>query len=157
MPVLIDQGDALYGRFGVILHPVVGVAGPEGRLVGGAPFAKVNYRAILRAQIRHALAERSDEELAEVLNPPAAALGGEASVAHPVFASSSREQLASTNYDQALANLKRSLDQNPTADASSLRGRILAAQGGNRAEALAAFAAALGTGLRRKCKRAGRN
>ena len=44
MPVLIDQGDALYGRFGVILHPVVGITGPDRRLVASA-FAKVNYPA----------------------------------------------------------------------------------------------------------------
>ena len=141
MPVLIDQGDALYGKFGVILHPVVGITDPERQLVAYQPFAKVNYEAIIRAQIRHALKEISDEELAEVLNPPAAALGGEVSVAHRYFRLAEK-QFASTNYDQALANLKKSLDHNPTADAWSLRGRVLAAQG-NRAEALAAFAAAL--------------
>lgn len=141
MPVLIDPGDALYGKFGVILHPVVGITDPERRLAAYQPFAKVNYEAIIRAQIRHALKEITDEELAEVLNPPAAALGGEASVAHR-YLRLAEKQFASTNYDQALANLKQSLDRNPTADAWSLRGRILAAQG-QRAEALASFTAAL--------------
>ncbi len=141
MPVLIDRGDVLYGKFGVILHPVVGITDPERRLVAYQPFAKVNYEAIIRAQIRHALKEITDEELAEALNPPAAALGGEASVAHRYFRLAEK-QFSSTNYVQALANLKKSLDQNPTADAWSLRGRILAAQG-HRAEALTAFAAAL--------------
>jgi hypothetical protein len=141
MPVLIDRGDALYGKFGVVLHPVVGITGPDRRLVAYQPFAKVNYQAIIRAQIRHALKEVSDEELAEALNPPAAALGGEASVAHR-YLRLAEKQFASANYDQALSNLKKSLDQNPTPDAYSLRGRILAAQG-DRVEALTAFEAAL--------------
>ena len=141
LPVLIDQGDALYGRFGVVLHPVVGITDPHRRLVAYQPFAKVNYRAFIRAQIRHALKEITDAELAEVLQPTAAVLGGEASVAHRYFRLAEK-QFLSTNYDQAFSNLKKSLDQNPTAEACSLKGRILAAQG-KRVEAAAAFAAAL--------------
>jgi hypothetical protein len=141
MPVLIDQGDVLYGKFGVVLHPVVGITDPEHRLVAYQPFAKVNYEAFIRAQIRHVLKEITDEELAAVLNPTAAVLGGEASVAHRYFRLAEK-QLQSTNYDQALANVQKSLDHNPTAEAWSLRGRILMARG-KRAEAVAAFAAAL--------------
>jgi hypothetical protein len=29
MPVLIDRGDALYGKLGVILHPVIGITGQD--------------------------------------------------------------------------------------------------------------------------------
>jgi hypothetical protein len=141
MPVLIDQGDALYGKFGVVLHPVVGITDQDRRLVAYQPFAKVNYQAFIRAQIRHALKEITDEELAEVLQPTAAVLGGDASVAHRFFRLAEK-QFQSTNYVQALANLQKSLDKNPTAAAYSLRGHILAAQG-NRAEAMTAFAAAL--------------
>jgi len=141
MPVLIDQGDALYGRFGVVLHPVVGITDQDRRLVAYQPFAKVNYSAFIRAQIRHALKEITDEELAEVLKPTAVVLGGEASVAHRYFRLAGK-QFQSTNYDQALSNLKKSLDKNPTAEACSLQGRILAAQG-KRVEAVAAFEAAL--------------
>ena len=141
MPVLIDQGDALYGKFGVILHPVIGITDRDRRLVAYQPFAKVNYEAFIRAQIRHALKEITDEELAEVLKPTAAVLGGEASVAHR-FLRLAEKQFQSTNYTQALSNINTSLEKNPTAGAYSLRGRILVAQG-NRAEATAAFEAAL--------------
>lgn len=141
MPVLIDRGDALYGKFGVVLHPVIGITDQDRKLVAYQPFAKVNYKAFMRAQIRHALKEISDEELAEILKPTAAVLGGEASVAHR-FLRLAEKQFQSTNYSQALANIQHSLDKNPTAEACSLRGRILAAQG-NRAEAVAAFEAAL--------------
>src|ERR1035437_3139774 len=141
MPVLIDRGDALYGRFGVVLHPVIGITDQNRRLVAYQPFAKVNYEAFIRAQIRHALKEISDEDLAEVLKPTAAVLGGEASVAHRFFRLAEK-QFQSTNYDRAITNINTSLEKNPTAEAHSLRGHILAAQG-NRAEAMAAFEAAL--------------
>jgi tetratricopeptide (TPR) repeat protein len=141
MPVLIDQGDALYGKFGVVLHPVVGITDENRRLVAYQPFAKVNYAAVIRAQIHHALKDITDEELAEALNPPAAILGGKASVAHR-YLRLAEKQFQSTNYVQALSNIQKSLDQNPTAAALSLRGRFLAAQG-NRLDAAAAFEAAL--------------
>ena len=141
MPVLIDQGDALYGRFGVVLHPVVGITDQDRRLVAYQPFAKVNYRAFIRAQIRHALKEITDEELAAVLKPTAAVLSGEASVARRYFRLAEK-QFQSTNYGQALSNLKKSLDKHPTAEACSLQGRILAAQG-KSVEAVAVFEAAL--------------
>ena len=141
MPVLIDKGDAIYGKFGVVLHPVIGVTDENRRLVAYQPFAKVNYLAFMRAQVRHALKEISDEELAEVLQPTRAMPDGEISMAHR-YLRLAEKQFQSTNYDHALTNLQKSLDQNPTAAAHALRGRILAAQG-NRAEAKAAYEAAL--------------
>jgi len=141
MPVLIDRGDALYGKFGVVLHPVVGITDEQRKLVAYQPFAKVNYQNIIRAQIRHALKEITDAELDDVLQPTALPLGGEASVAHRYFRLAEK-QFQSTNYDRALSNTRKSLDENPTAEAWSLRGRILLAQG-NRSEAKAAFEAAL--------------
>jgi hypothetical protein len=141
MPVLIDRGDVLYGKLGVVLHPVIGITDQNRRLVAYQPFAKVNYQAFMRAQIRHALKEISDAELAEALQPTAAVLGGDASVAHRFFRLAEK-QFQSANYNHALTNLQKSLEKKPTADAYSLQGRILAAQG-KRPEAIAAFEAAL--------------
>jgi tetratricopeptide (TPR) repeat protein len=141
MPVLIDAGDALYGRLGVVLHPVVGVTDERRRLVAYQPFAKVNYHAFMKAQVQHALKEITDAELDEVMHPQAAVLGGDASVAHRFFRLAEK-QFQKTNDVQALASVQKSLDKNPTADAWTLRGRILLAES-NRVDAAAAFAAAL--------------
>jgi tetratricopeptide (TPR) repeat protein len=141
LPVLIDEGDALYGKFGVVLHPVVGITDQNRRLIAYQPFAEVNYANFIRAQIRHALEEISDEELAGVLKPVALPLGGDASVAHRFFRLAEK-QFEATNYDHALVNLQKSLDKTPTAEAHSLRGRILLAQQ-NPGEAKTAFEAAL--------------
>jgi hypothetical protein len=72
MPVLIDVGDALYGKLGVAQVPVTLMCDQQHRLVAYQPFTKVNYAAVVRARVRNLLKEISDEELAAVLNPPAA-------------------------------------------------------------------------------------
>jgi len=81
MPVLIDDGDALYGRLGVALVPVTGITDRDHRLVAYQPFTKINYVEVVRARIRHLLKEISDAELAQVLNPPKATQGGDVEVA----------------------------------------------------------------------------
>jgi len=141
MPVLIDQGDTLYGKFGVVLHPVVGITDQNRRLVAYQPFAEVNYANFIRAQIQHALKEIPDDELAAVMEPTALNLSGDASVAHR-FLRLAEKQFQNTNYGQALANVQKSLGKNPTAEAYVLQGRVLLAQG-QRAEALVAFKEAL--------------
>ena len=141
MPVLIDRGDELYGKFGVVLHPVVGITDQHRRLVAYQPFAEVNYANFIRAQIRHALGEITDAELSGALKPDALPLSGDTSVAHHFFRLAEK-QFQSANYDQALANVRKSLDKNPTAEAYVLQGRIFLAQE-KTAEAAAAFQSAL--------------
>ena len=72
IPILIDVGDVQYGRLGVSQVPVTGMCDQQHRLVAYQPFMKVNYAAVVRARVRNLLKEISDEELAAVLNPPAA-------------------------------------------------------------------------------------
>lgn len=139
-PVLIDRGDSLYGRLGVFLHPVVGVTDEHRTLVAYEHFTKVNFTAVVQAQVRHALKEISAEELALILHPPAATIDKDESVAHRQFRLAEK-QFANTNYAQALVNVQKSLARKPTAEAHALRGKILAAQG-NTKDANAAFEAA---------------
>jgi hypothetical protein len=72
MPVLVDEGDALYGELGVALHPSVGIADRERRLVGYQPFRKVNFLDAMRGQVRLALGEIDQAALARILDPGAA-------------------------------------------------------------------------------------
>jgi hypothetical protein len=51
-PVLVDVGDALYGRLGVLLHPSVRIADKNHKLVADVPFAKTDFRDVIVA--RHA-------------------------------------------------------------------------------------------------------
>ncbi|MBI3885731.1 MAG: redoxin domain-containing protein [Opitutae bacterium] len=142
MPVLIDAGDALFGRLGVILEPCVGLAGADRRLVAYRPFAKVNYPAVVRAEIRHLLGEIDAAELARAGNPPPATNGGPAAAAHRRLRLAEKLFQAKL-YPQALENVQTSLEKDPaSAPAHALRGQILAAQN-QPAAALLAFARAL--------------
>ncbi len=140
MPVLIDRDDALFGQLGVIMRPSVGITDTNRTLVAYEHFTEVNYANVVAAQVRHALKEISDDELAAVLRPPAGNIDEADSVAHRYFRLAEK-QFAATNYDQALINLQKSLDQKPTAPAFALQGKIFTAQNKTN-EAAAAFESA---------------
>jgi len=129
MPVLIDEGDALFSELGVVLYPTVGLADAQHKLVAYEPFRKVHYRAVIQARIRHLLGEISDEELEKVLHPPLATSGGPSAAAHRRL-KLGEKLLQAKRYDKALESVERCLELDPTlAEAHVLLGRILAAQG----------------------------
>src|SRR5512133_4039837 len=43
MPVLVDAGDALYGKLGIRMHPVIGIVDKKGKLSAFEPFRQINY------------------------------------------------------------------------------------------------------------------
>jgi len=142
MPVLIDTGDALYGRLGLALTPVVGLADREHKLAAYLPFAKVNYSEIIRAHLRRLLGEITEEEMNQILKPPEMIQGSDPELARRRFKLAEKLfQLGS--FDKAMESAKRSLEKDPSsAAAHALLGQILAAQG-KKAEASKAFEAAL--------------
>ena len=85
MPVLIDAGDALYGKLGVALCPVLGITDQNHKLVAYEYFTKVNFVEVVQARIRHLLKEIDQRELDRVLNPPAAIPSADGDVAHRRF------------------------------------------------------------------------
>jgi tetratricopeptide (TPR) repeat protein len=142
MPVLVDAGDALYGRLGVALQPVVGIAGKDHRLVAYQPFTKINYAEVIRARIRHLLKEIDDRELADTLHPPAATLSDDAAAARRRLMIA-KKLLQAKNYEKALENVKFSIEKDPAFPAAhALLGDILRAQG-NCPEALLSYERAL--------------
>lgn len=142
MPVLVDEGDALYGSLGVALHPVIVIIDANHRLAAFEPFRAINYCIVVTARIRRVLGEISDQELAQALSPPRAQEGGNGEIARRYRALA--EALFKTkNYDKALENVRKSIEKDPgLAAAHALLGAILAAQG-NCADAVHAFRRAL--------------
>jgi tetratricopeptide (TPR) repeat protein len=69
MPVLVDEGDKLYGRIGVRLHPVVGIADDKGKLLEYVPFHKINYCDMVRVRVRKALHEVDQVAVDKVDHP----------------------------------------------------------------------------------------
>ncbi len=140
MPVLVDRGDALYGKLGVRLHPVVGIVDQKQRLVAYQPFTKVNYGEVIRARIRRTLGVIDDAELARVLEPPRSTAS--AGPAHR-YLNLAHSLLERKSYEKALEWARKSAEADPTlAEAQVAIGEALAGQG-NCVEASKAFEAAL--------------
>jgi predicted Zn-dependent protease len=70
MPVLVDEKDALYGELGVVLHPSIGIADAQHKLVAYQPFRKLNLLDAMRGRIQLVLGEITDAQLAAILDPP---------------------------------------------------------------------------------------
>lgn len=142
MPVLIDAGDELYGKLGVVLEPALGIADKEHRLAAYQPYTKVNFVAVVRARILHLLKEIDDDALERVLRPPAADNGGQTAGAHRRF-KLAQKLFQAKQYPKALESITISLEKDGAAAAAhALHGDILAAMG-QAEEARAAYDRAL--------------
>ena len=141
MPVLVDEGDHLYGQLGVAQLPVVVLCDKEHKLAAYESFRKVNYQAVVSARVRFLLKEINEEQMAAVLNPPAATTDSEEAAAHRRLTLAAK-LMRDGKYEAALNSVAVSLERNPTPEAYLLRGDILAAQG-KCGEAAAAYAEAL--------------
>jgi len=142
MPVLIDEGDALYGRLGVALCPVTGITDRDHKLAAYVPFTKVNFPVILQAHVRRVLGEISDKELAEAVDPSSAAPIGDGAAARQQMKLAEKLRQAGNN-EKAIEIARKSIEKDPSAAAPHvLIGQILAGQG-NRPEALKEFELAL--------------
>jgi tetratricopeptide (TPR) repeat protein len=76
MPVLIDEGDVLYDRLGIRLHPMVGIA--DGKFVLNAmePYRQIEYCEMIKTRIKLLLGEADQAALDKVLNPERSDLPG---------------------------------------------------------------------------------
>ncbi len=77
MAVLVDEGDRVYGKLGVRLHPVVGIVDAEGTLLAYVPFHQINFCDMIRVRVRFALKEVDAAAVARVDDPPRALLPNE--------------------------------------------------------------------------------
>jgi len=112
-PVLIDAGNALYGKFGVRLHPVVGITDQKGLLTAYQPYDQINFCARVKAQVLRTLGEINDEELQRQLNPaPTVDPKNNNSKAARNLKMGERF-FAAGNYEQALATARHSLELIP--------------------------------------------
>ncbi len=141
MSVLVDEGDALYGKLGIRLHPVIGMVDRKGKLAAFEPFRQINYCERVRVRVKLLLGEATEADVAKVDEPERSTTRSEDGVAkrHVNFA---RTLHGIKQDDKALEELQKALAILPNAAAYSLQGQILAGQG-KCPEALRAFDAAL--------------
>ncbi|MFL5261508.1 MAG: tetratricopeptide repeat protein [Anaeromyxobacteraceae bacterium] len=131
MPVLVDEGDKLYGALGVRLHPVIGVTDDQFALFAFEPFHKINYCDRVRGKIRYLLHEIDLAELDLADNPARALFPNEIKGAVTKRHVRMGEALLRTKqYGKALDEAKQILEKEPAyAPAHVLLGQALAAQG----------------------------
>jgi tetratricopeptide (TPR) repeat protein len=141
MPVVFDEGDRVYGRLGVKLHPTVEVIDGAGKLSGTEPFRAINYCDRVVARIRFVMGEISAAQLAQAQDPPDSGTRTDAGVARR-HANLARRFLALGQLKEALAEVQQSLMIAPSGEAYVLQGQILARQG-NCKDATRAFQVAL--------------
>ena len=128
MPVVVDRGDALYGRLGVKLYPVVGVADRAGRLKHYLHFREVNYIPMIEACVRFELGEITRPQLEAVLHPPVTRLDKTPPWEARRWLHLAQRLFERKQYRKALKAVDHSLQYNPDqAQALVLKGRILAA------------------------------
>jgi tetratricopeptide (TPR) repeat protein len=114
MPVLIDEGDALYGELGVSLHPVLGIADERGKLLAYQHFLKINMLDVVRGRIQVALGEIGEAEMARLVEPPAATIDlGNRAGARSRFMLA-RALLARGNAEKAIENARAGVALDPT-------------------------------------------
>jgi tetratricopeptide (TPR) repeat protein len=131
MPVLLDEGDRLYGKLGVRLHPVVGVADDQGTLLAYVPFHQVNYCDMIRVRIRFALREADQAAVDRVDHPPKAVFPNEVPGAVARRHVNLGERFVATSqWAKAADQARIALELEPgMAAAQALLGRALAGQG----------------------------
>ncbi len=128
IPVLLDPGDTLYGKFAVKLQPTIFVVDRRGTVASVEPFREINYLDRVAARLRFTLGEIDEKELAAAEDP------GRSDTHSDVGMARSRAQFGQKlmdmgQLDMALAEVQKSLAAAPTGLGYVLQGKILARQG----------------------------
>ncbi len=143
MPVLIDEGDVLYERLGVRLHPMVGIADGKFVLAALEPFRQLQYCELIKTRIKILLGEASQAALDKVVNPEPTFLPG----ADPAKKAMRDVNMARRLYEigeyaESVKFSQRALELAPVAAAYAVMGKSYAKLG-KCAEAEKAFTSAL--------------
>lgn len=127
MPVLLDEGDALYGQLGVTLHPCIWVTDARHHLAGYQPFRKLNLLDATRGRIQLALGEIDEAQLAAILDPHPAPVAASRAHARLKLA---RKLLAAGAAQAAVESARAAVAQEPDlAEAHAVLAEALAAAG----------------------------
>jgi hypothetical protein len=123
VPVLLDPGDALYGRLQIRQHPLVLVADGEGTVTLSQPYVRVRYCEIVWAHVRYLLGELDEAALEKELHPARADFPSDdkANVAKRYVTMGKREA-AMGKCDRAQRSFAKALELHP-GDADALAGK----------------------------------
>jgi hypothetical protein len=121
VPVLIDAGDAVYGKLEIRQHPLVVVTDAKGKVALAQPYVRLRYCDILTAHVRFLLKEIDAAQLQAALNPPRATMPSDdqGAVARR-FVNMARMEVEAGHCDRAVLWFKKALELAPgNADAQA--------------------------------------
>src|SRR5574341_430921 len=122
MPVLIDEGDVLYDKLGIRLHPMVGITDAKGKLFAIEPYRQIEYCDLIRTRIQIALGEKTEADLVKIENPDKGIMPGD----DPAKKATRDVNLARRlyeigQYQKAIDRAKKALEIAPIARGFSLQ------------------------------------
>jgi tetratricopeptide (TPR) repeat protein len=77
MPVLVDEGDLLYEKLEIRLHPAIVIADAKGVVQATEPYRQLDLADVLQARIRLALGEIDQAAMERALDPEVSRLPGD--------------------------------------------------------------------------------
>jgi tetratricopeptide (TPR) repeat protein len=139
MPVLVDDGDVLYARLGIRLHPIVGIADARLKLVALEPYRQLEYCEVVKMRIRMLLGEAGQAQLDELTSPERSPLPGSDPMRKAMRdVNMARRLLEIGQYKDSIKFAQRALLVAPVAEAFTVMGKAYA-KSGSCAEATRAF------------------
>ncbi|MCM2333244.1 MAG: redoxin domain-containing protein [Anaeromyxobacteraceae bacterium] len=130
MPVLLDEGEVLYERFGVRNHPVIFLLDAKNAIAAFEQYRQIDYCEVIKARLRLLLGEIDQAAMDKVLDPPTSSMpGDDARDVSNRDVNLGRRQLKIKQYEKALQSASKALERAPSAGAFALIGDVHAAQG----------------------------
>ncbi len=130
MTVLVDQGDVLYDKLGVRLHPMVGIADGKLQLVALEPYRQIEYCDVIKARIKVLLGDMDQASLEKVLNPARSELPGADPMKKAMRdVNMARRLVEIGQYPDAVKFAQKALAVAPVAQAYTVMGTAYAKQG----------------------------
>ncbi|MGB8931688.1 MAG: hypothetical protein WCC48_10625 [Anaeromyxobacteraceae bacterium] len=126
MPVLIDDGDILYDKLGIRLHPMVGVVDGKFKLLALEQYRQIEYCDIIRGRIQIALGEATEADVAKLENPEKSIMPGDDPMKKALRdVNMARRLYEIGQLDKAVARAKKALAIAPVAKGYSLQALAL--------------------------------
>jgi tetratricopeptide (TPR) repeat protein len=122
MPVLIDEGDVLYDKLGIRLHPMVGVTDGKGKLFAVEQYRQIEYCELIKTRIRIALGELTEADYQKIENPEKGIMPGDDPMKKATRdVNMARRLFEIGQYQKAIDRAKKALEIAPIARGFSLQ------------------------------------
>lgn len=129
-PVLLDEGDEVYGRLELRQHPMIAIVDRAGRIAAFEPYVQLRYCEVVKARIAFLLGEIGQAELDRVREPPRAAFPTEVAGGSAArYVKLGEKELAKGNCRLALDAFDKALAEDPR-NARALAGKARCAAPG---------------------------